>query len=189
MTRLPNVSLRRNAAMSPSPSPPPSMGEGVGRGREIQLKRYQIGSALFLLCFGILICWEAHKLDMGRVVKPGPGLFPFWLGLALVIVSLALVFQFGWKKTDPSVSPQGLWKGLRWDKILYSLVALMFYALFLESLGYILATILLMIFFFQAIEPQRRMVVVFGSVIISFITYALFKLWLQVQLPVGLWGM
>jgi hypothetical protein len=32
-------------------------------------------------------------------------------------------------------------------------------------------------------------VVVFGSVFTSFLTYGLFKLWLQVQLPVGLWGM
>jgi putative tricarboxylic transport membrane protein len=153
------------------------------------LKRYQIGCALFLLCFGIFICWEARKLDMGRVVKPGPGFFPFWLGLALIIVSLTLVFQFARKKTDPSIPPQEFWKGLRWDKVLYSLVALTLYAIFLESLGYILGTILLMTFFFRAIEPQRWMVAVFGSVITSFITYALFKSWLQVQLPTGLWGL
>jgi putative tricarboxylic transport membrane protein len=158
-------------------------------GTERLLKRYQVGCALFLLCFGTFICWEARKLDMGRVVKPGPGFFPFWLGLALIIVSLALVFQFSREKTDPSISSQDLWKGLRWEKILFSLVALTLYALFLESLGYILATILLMVFFFRAIEPQRWMVAVFGSVITSFITYALFKSWLQVQLPAGLWGM
>jgi len=32
-------------------------------------------------------------------------------------------------------------------------------------------------------------VAISGAVVTSFITYALFKLWLQVQLPVGLWGM
>jgi putative tricarboxylic transport membrane protein len=153
------------------------------------LKRYQIGCALFLVLFGIFICWEARKLDMGRVVKPGPGFFPFWLGLALIIVSLALLFNYGRKKIDPSLSSQDLWKGLHWEKVLYSLVALLLYALFLETLGYILATVLLTLFFFRAIEPQKWVVVIFGSVITSFITYFLFKVWLQVQLPTGLWGL
>jgi putative tricarboxylic transport membrane protein len=136
----------------------------------------------------MFICWEARKLDMGRVVKPGPGFFPFWLGLALIIVSLTLLFQYGRKKIDPSLSSPDLWKGLHWEKVLYSSVALLLYALFLESLGYILATVLLILFFFRAIEPQKWVVVIFGSVITSFITYFLFKLWLQVQLPRGLWG-
>jgi len=126
---------------------------------------------------------------MGRVVKPGPGFFPFWLGLALIIVSLALFFNYGRKKIDPSLSSQDLWKGLHWEKVLYSSVALLLYALFLETLGYILATVLLILFFFRAIEPQKWVVVILGSVITSFITYFLFKVWLQVQLPTGLWGM
>lgn len=153
------------------------------------MKRYQIGCALFLLFFGFFICWQARKLEMGRIVKPGPGFFPFWLGAALIIVSLALVYHFLWKKTDLSHSSQELWKGLRWEKVLFSGVALLLYAFFLESLGYILTTFLLMFFLFRAIEAQKWPVVIFGSVVTSFITYTLFKLWLQVQLPRGLWGM
>jgi putative tricarboxylic transport membrane protein len=69
------------------------------------------------------------------------------------------------------------------------LAALLLYGFFLESLGYILATFLLMFFFFRAIEPQKWVVVILGSVITSFITYFLFKVWLQVQLPAGVWGL
>lgn len=153
------------------------------------MKRHQIGCALFLLLFGIFICWEARGLGVGQVVKPGPGFFPFWLGLALIIVSLALLFHFGREKIDLSISAPDLWKGLHWEKVLYSSVALLLYALFLETLGYILATVLLILFFFRAIEPQKWVVVILGSVITSFITYFLFKVWLQVQLPAGLWRM
>jgi putative tricarboxylic transport membrane protein len=153
------------------------------------MKRYQLGSAVFLILFGAFICLEARKLDMGRIVKPGPGFFPFWLGLALMLVSLALIFRFAREKIESSASSQELWKSLSWEKVLYSLAALLLYAFFLESLGYIIATLLLLFFFFRAIDPQRWSVVILGSVITSFITYALFRLWLQVQLPVGLWGM
>jgi putative tricarboxylic transport membrane protein len=153
------------------------------------MKRYQLGGAAFLLFLGAFICWEARKLEYGRIVKPGPAFFPFWLGVALMIVSVALIWRMAREKTDRSVSSPDLWKGLRWEKVLYSLAALSLYAFFLESLGYILATCLLMVFFFRAIEPQRWFVVIFGAVVTSFITYALFRLWLQVQLPMGLWGM
>jgi len=153
------------------------------------LKRDQIGCALFLLLFGIFVCWEARGLDVGQVVKPGPGFFPFWLGLALIIVSLALLFHFVRKEIVPSTSSQDPWKGLHWEKVPYSLAALLLYALFLETLGYLLATVLLIFFFFRAIEPQKWVVVILGSVITSFITYFLFKVWLQVQLPAGLWGL
>jgi len=153
------------------------------------MKRHQIGCALFLLAFGAFICWEARKLDYGRVVRPGPGFFPFWLGLALMIVSLAILFHYARKEMDPSLSSPELWKGLAWEKVLYSLGGLLLYAFFLERVGYIIGTFLLLFFFFRVIEPQRWAVAIFGSVFTSFVTYALFKLWLQVQLPVGLWGM
>jgi fumarate reductase subunit D len=46
----------------------------------------------------------------------------------------------------------------------------------------------LMFFLFRAVEPQRWSVVIAGSVVTSLFTYILFRLWLQVQLPMGLWG-
>jgi putative tricarboxylic transport membrane protein len=149
------------------------------------MRRYQLGSSLFLLFFGAFICFEATKLDMGRIVKPGPGFFPFWLGLALVLVSLAIVLQA--RKAE--AGGPSLWKGLRWPKIIVVLGVLLLYAFLLEWLGYLIATFFLMFFLFRFVETQRWWVVIFGSVTTSFVTYFLFKVWLQVQLPVGLWGM
>jgi putative tricarboxylic transport membrane protein len=153
------------------------------------MKRYQIGSAIFLLVFGIIISFEARKLEIGRISQPGPGFFPLWLGLALIIVSLALTIKFSREKVDQSSPSKSLWKGLYWEKIVFSLVVLLLYAFFLEILGYTIATFLLMLFLFKAIGSQRWRVSIVGSVFTSLSTYALFKLWLQVQLPVGLWGM
>ena len=150
------------------------------------MKRYQVISAGFLLFFGAIICWEARKLDMGRIVKPGPGFFPFWLGLALIFVGVAIIIQL--RRAKAGEKTQGLWKELRWDKIIYILVALLLYAFLLEFLGYLIATFLLMVFLFRAVEKQKWSEVIFGSIISSLITYALFKIWLQVQLPTGLWG-
>jgi putative tricarboxylic transport membrane protein len=152
------------------------------------MRRYQISSAGFLLLLGAFFCFEARTLAIGRIVQPGPGFFPFWLGLALVILSLALIGKGFHERIEAASVSQGLWKGLRWEKVIFSLGALLLYAFFLESLGYILSTFLLMFFLFRTIEAQRWPVVILGSVITSFVTYILFRLWLQVQLPMGLWG-
>ena len=150
------------------------------------MQRHQFGSAVFLIFFGTLICWEARKLDIGRIVKPGPGFFPFWLGFFLILIAAALIMQQRWAKTGEPAP--GLWKGRQWGKIIYILGALSLYAFFLEFLGYLISTFLLMFFLFRAVEKQKWPVVILGSLSTSLLTYGLFKIWLQVQLPVGLWG-
>jgi putative tricarboxylic transport membrane protein len=147
-----------------------------------------MGSAAFLLCVGIFFSLGARTLEIGRMVSPGPGFCPFWLALALIILSGALIIKGFREKSEPSSVPPALWKGLLWKKTILTLGALLLYAFLLESLGYILATFLLMFFLFRAIETQRWPVVILGSVVTSFITYIVFRLWLQVQLPLGLWG-
>jgi hypothetical protein len=77
--------------------------------------RYQIGSAVFLLFVGSFFAIEARTLKIGKIVKPEPGFFPFWLGIGLIILSLALIFQ-SMRGRINSGAAQPLWKGLRWQK-------------------------------------------------------------------------
>jgi hypothetical protein len=154
----------------------------------IQMKQYQGGSSIFLFFFGILICLEARKLGLGRFTRPGPGYFPFWLGLGLAMVSLVMAIRLWRRKTGPMSPSKSLWKELHWEKTLFSFLGLMAYAFLLGSLGYCFATFALMFFLFWAIGNQRWFVAIFGSALTSLLTYILFRMWLQVQLPVGLWG-
>jgi hypothetical protein len=150
-------------------------------------RRHQIVSAAFLLGVGIFFASRARNLDVGRIVQPGPGFFPFWLGVSLILLSLALIIRGFRAKAGTSPVAQSLWKGILWKKVILTLGALLIYAFLLESLGYVLATFLLMFFLFRAIEPQRWPVVILGSIVTSLVTYVVFRLWLQVQLPMGFW--
>ena len=151
------------------------------------MHRYQIGSAIFLLFVGCFFAIEGQTLKLGKIVKPEPGFFPFWLGIGLIILSLALIFQSMRGRINTGAA-QPLWKGIRWQKVIFLLAVLLLYSIFLERLGYILATFILMFFMFRAVEAQKWPIVILGSVVTSLFTYVLFRLWLQVQLPVGLWG-
>jgi putative tricarboxylic transport membrane protein len=73
-------------------------------------------------------------------------------------------------------------------KAVGTLIGLLVYALGLEPLGFLLATFALLLFFFTALQRQRWPVAVGGSLATALLTYLVFKVWLGVNLPGGLWS-
>jgi hypothetical protein len=61
-----------------------------------------------------------------------------------------------------------------------------FYDLFLEVLGYIPTTFILMVLLLKAVESTRWRTVLLESFMAAFASYALFQWWLKVQLPKGI---
>ena len=80
----------------------------------------------------------------------------------------------------------GLWQGRRWQKTILILASLTVYTFLLEPLGYLATTLLLMVYLFKGIEPQKWGVAIFGALVSSGVTYVLFKTLLQIQLPSGI---
>jgi putative tricarboxylic transport membrane protein len=152
------------------------------------MKRYYFGSYLFLLLLGLFVCFEARKLEVGKIFNPGAGFFPFWLSVGLILVSVVLIIKSVFERDEPSSEFKGLWSGLTWKKNLFVLGALFLYVFLLEILGYMISTFLLILFLFRAIKAQRWIVMIAGSAFTSLSTYFLFKFWLQVQFPVGILG-
>jgi len=151
-------------------------------------RKYQLGSAIFLLLLGMGFAVEAHKLKLGRISRPDPGFFPFWLAVAFIILAGLLFIQVYRKRADSGSSESSLWDGAKWTKVLFSLLAMLGYALVLERLGYLLTTFILMSLLFRQVGSRSWRITILGSIGTSFFTYVLFKVWLQVQLPGGLWG-
>jgi hypothetical protein len=48
--------------------------------------------ALALLASGVFFAWQAALLDFGRVGLPGPGFFPFVLGVVLCLLALGILY-------------------------------------------------------------------------------------------------
>jgi hypothetical protein len=81
-----------------------------------------------------------------------------------------------------------LWSQVKWQKNIYVLGALFLYAYAFGSLGFILSTVLLLIFLFKAVEPQRWSMAILGAILSVLTSYAVFQLWLGAQLPKGFLG-
>ena len=142
------------------------------------------GAAAVLLVFGLIALEEARKLRFGSIAKPGPGFFPVVLAGAFSLVCVALLVM-AWRARDQQAAP-GARPG--WSKIVATMAALFVYAFLLERVGFVAATFALLLFFFKALERQRWVPALAGSLVTALVTYLVFKVWLNVQLPAGPWS-
>lgn len=141
-------------------------------------------SALFWVAVGLLTCYGANRLGLGSVTEPGVGFIFFWSGLILVILSL-IVLADAIRGSEDTVREMG---EMNWAKIALVLLALLLYAFFLERLGFVLTTLVLMSFLLGCIEGTNwvRSLGVAGAAALA--SYAIFELWLKIRLPKGLFG-
>jgi len=150
-------------------------------------RRYDLWSATVLLALALAYMWQAGELGIGTPRNPSPGFFPFIIGLALCLLCLIEVYA-AFVRVQSGESFPGLWRGLRWHKTLLILGSVGAYTFLLEPVGYLLTTLVLMAFLFKGIEPQKWWVAVMGAVLSSAVTYILFRILLQVQLPRGIFS-
>lgn len=152
------------------------------------MKQRDIISSLFWMVLGIGICYEGYGLGLGSLHDPGSGFIFFWSGIIMIGLSLTILIRSIRKRAIVG-ELKTLWSQIRWKKVLSVLCALFLYAYLFVPLGFILSTILLLIFLFKAVEPQRWSWAILGAVISTLAAYGIFHLWLRSPLPKGLLGM
>jgi putative tricarboxylic transport membrane protein len=143
-----------------------------------------VSIAIFWVALGILVCYGATRLGLGSVTEPAAGFIFFWSGLILVILSF-MVLAEGLRSSEEIVQETG---DMNWVKIALVLLSLVLYAFFLERLGFVLMTFVLLSFLMGWIERinwARSLGVASAAALGSF---AIFELWLKIRLPKGIFG-
>ena len=145
-------------------------------------------SSLFWILIALSVAIHAYGLGLGRFRQPGPGFIFFLAALLLIILGAIdlvanLISRSKMRKEETSI-----WSGLRWQRVLLVLGALLAYVYLLNVLGFVSSTFLLMVFLFKAVEPTKWWVATVSSVTTILISYTVFKIWLQVPFPRGILG-
>ena len=155
------------------------------------MKQRDVIASLAWLAVGCLFCVPAFRYTLFRGAVPGPGFFPFCAGIILVGLSLvALLKALRAGRPDDRKADAGFFP--RPDsrkKLLFALGALLAYWLTLERLGFLIATFLFLVFLLRSIEPRKWAVALGTAFLATTLSYALFNVWLRVQLPRGLLGL
>lgn len=143
-------------------------------------------SSSFWLIFSIIVCIESFRLGIGSFYNPGDGFLPFLAGIAFAIFSLLLLIQTF--LTNQKNRDERILEKIKWKNIILVLAFLLIYALIVEKLGFVLSTLLFVSLLLRIIERKNWYVVAIIAVASSLLSYAIFQLWLQSQLPRGIFG-
>ena len=150
------------------------------------MDRKHVISGSFWLAVSIFVAVMAIDLGLGTFSKPGSGFIFFWSSVGLGALSLILILKCIFGKGQAN-SFMDLWKGLKWGNAVLAIVMLLVYALILMTLGFILATFVLMIVLFGIGKSSYR-VVVLSALITTILSFIIFRYFLEVHLPRGIIG-
>jgi len=150
------------------------------------MRRVKIICSLFWLLFALTTVMGASRLKMGELHQPGPGFFPFSMGLLMAVFSLFAVFQsLKAKETGPTGEQK---TRVRWWNVVLIPLAMAGYAVSLERVGFLINTFLLITLLLKVVEPQPWKTAVLAGVITALAAHVVFNILLGAQIPSGLLG-
>jgi putative tricarboxylic transport membrane protein len=148
---------------------------------------HRLGSVFWLLV-AVYVAVSAYQLGLGDLHKPGPGSVFFIAALLLAIFSVIDLVATFVRESKEDTENRPIWSSLQWKKILLFIVFISTYIYFLNLLGFLVSTFLLMTVLFKIAESMKWWIAIFASLITTFISYIIFKVWLMVPFPSGFLG-
>ena len=147
---------------------------------------------IFVLLFSLLVIeesWRLHEPAMaGRInYEPGAEFLPLWAGILLAILSLLLMIGAARRPDEPhpkSIFPRG------WvlASVVLLMVSLAAYIFFLDVLGYLTGTFLLVLCLMRAVMRTTWKSALLVSLLASVSLYTIFHVLLNVNLPKNMFG-
>lgn len=145
-------------------------------------------SGAFWFVFGVFVTIESYRMGLGTLRRPGPGFLFFWAGILMAILSL-IVLSRGWADSRREALPtKAIFGPIDFLKIALVSASVFLYALFMERLGFIPVTMILLLFLLGVIERKGITLSVFISVVVTAAAYLIFEVLLHSQLPKGFLG-
>ena len=136
-------------------------------------------SGFFFFGLSLLVIWESLRVELGTFKEPGSGMLSFFGGLALCGLSLALIYR-GWGVREIQ-KPHA-------RRVILALISLFGYSLFLDRLGFIVATFFLVGILLRLGQPRPWWMLLGISALSTFLAYLIFGVFLHVYFPRGLLG-
>lgn len=137
-------------------------------------------SGVALAALGAYISTQAWSWNYMGEEGPGPGFFPVWYGIAMIVLSLVLVLR---SAVRPATGARVDWSGV--GRALMSWAAFATAVASLKLIGFLLALALLTLFV-VAVMYGRPMKVAFAAAVGNAVGfYLLFVVALDLSLPAG----
>lgn len=138
---------------------------------------------VLLLVLGLSISFISWSYGFGNVSKPGPGLYPFFIGAAIAVLSVfLLVSELRSGDRKPLLDRNGA------VTLILMTVTFCLWIIVMPFLGYVIVSLLATYAFckIMRLEGWRKPLSVSAGTALAI--YALFDYWLYIDLPRGILG-
>lgn len=142
-------------------------------------------SAFLWLIVGIVVVYQSQKLDYMAMYGPGPGFLPFWLGVGVIAIGLALLFKatFLGKKNNQIIEIPN--RHATYQLILV-IAAIFGFVLLAETIGFIISIGLLFFFVLLVVERRGWKISLIMAIVNPLFFWIIFELALDMRFPPGL---
>lgn len=148
------------------------------------MRRVNQAASLIFLAVSIYVMIEAQNLEYWVQLGPGPGFFPFWLGLFMAALSIVWLGQVSFQPATPMeegfIPPR-----IGGFRVVAMLIALVLWIGLVNVLGFRLTMLAFLLFIFSVLDRQNPVLTIAVSLMASFGVYYLFHNWLAVHLPIS----
>jgi hypothetical protein len=149
------------------------------------MRKYDmISSLVFLVCGGMIILISL-RMHVGTFRDPGSALFPLLTGILISILAGGMFIRACLRSISAGQERLGKDKTLWHNGPVAAVVIMLLYAMTIDWLGFLTVTLLVLFILFKGVGKLSIKVSLGGAILTAAIAYLLFKVWLNVQLPVG----
>ena len=146
-----------------------------------QTRGWQAAAVAFAALFAFF-AYESFQLSLTDALGPGPGFFPFWLGVLGVLLTLVLLVQLRLRKAESGTD------AITFDRagtrhVLLVLAGLTAASAALELAGFRLAMFALLAYLLLVLGARRRLAIALFAAAGSLGVYYVFYHLLKVPLP------
>ena len=150
-----------------------------------RLDNSELWGGLIGLALGVFVVWSGLKLKLGTINDPGSGYVLFYTGILMCIFAVTIIVA---AVTEGGPTFGSRWKDARWTKPLLVIACLTAFAFALDTIGFLLSAIPLMLFLLRAIDPVRWSLAIPIALFAPLGVWWVLKRLLLIQLPSGVLG-
>jgi hypothetical protein len=150
------------------------------------MERYDRIFSFIWITLGVVQCIESVVLGLGSVSEPATGFMPFIMGIVLILLAGFLFIEASVELKKKPGLRVSVWADVYWKRVVYIVLLMTGYAVLLPKLGFLVGTLLVMVFLMKSGESVKWPVAILIGLATAFISYMIFGVWLKVSFPRGI---
>lgn len=136
-------------------------------------------SGILLVIVGAAFAVGATNYSFGVAVRPGPGYFPFGLGIILALLGVVVLFS-AFKQERKGGDPIGK---IPWRPLLCVVGAIVFFGFFLPRLGFVISFPIMIVLTAAGSNEFTWKDALLNAAILTVMSYVIFIYGLQLTIP------